>query len=108
MYNSTHGLCFVDSSFPHYVACMFKSEVRVCISKEECNVGLDVEALGIYFNFTYASTQLMNGKMPWRGGREKDFELMQILRETMTTPSSVVPDAYACKCCFMTYIQNVQ
>lgn len=36
----------------------------------------NVEALDIYFNLTYASTQLMNGKVPSRGGREKDFELL--------------------------------
>ena len=36
----------------------------------------------------------MNEYLPWRGGREKDLESMQILIEILTTPASVVLDAY--------------
>lgn len=39
---------------------------------------VDAEALDVYFNLTFVRTQLMNGKVPWRGAREKEFELMQI------------------------------
>jgi hypothetical protein len=62
--------------------------------KKNANTEVDVEALDVFFNLTSASTRLMNGKVPWRGGREKDSELMQILIEALTTPASVVLDAY--------------
>jgi hypothetical protein len=63
--------------------------------KKNVNTEVDVEALDVFFNFTSASTQLMNGKVPWRGGRKKDLESMQILIEALTTPASIVLDAYA-------------
>lgn len=71
-------------------------------------VDLDVEALDVYFNLTFASTQLMNGKVPWGGGRENDYELMQILMEVLTTPLFVILDVYIFINWFMIYIQNVQ
>ena len=54
---------------------------------------VDVEALNMYFNLAWASTQLMNGKVPWRGDWEKDSASMQILIEALTTHASVVFDA---------------
>ena len=48
-----------------------------------------MEALNEYFNLTSVSTQLMKEKVPWRGGREKDYESMQILIEALRTPSFV-------------------
>ena len=54
-----------------------------------------MEALNEYFNLTSVSTQLMKEKVPWRGGREKDYESMQILIEALRTPSFVALDAYA-------------
>ena len=59
---------------------------------------MDVEALDVYCNITSANTQLMNGKVSWRGGREKDSESMQILIEALTIPALVVLDAYASTC----------
>lgn len=44
-----------------------------------------MEALDVYFNITSTSMQLMYGKIPWRGGREKDSKSMQILIEASTT-----------------------
>ena len=38
-----------------------------------------MKAMGVYFNFTYASTQLMDGKVPWGVGREKRLKLIQIV-----------------------------
>jgi hypothetical protein len=55
---------------------------------------VNVEALDVYFNLKLVSTQLINGEVPWRGGREKDFKSMQICIEASTT-ASVVFDAYA-------------
>jgi hypothetical protein len=46
----------------------------------------------VYFNLTLASMQLMNKKGQWRGDREKDCKVMQILIEALTTPTSVVLD----------------
>jgi hypothetical protein len=44
--------------------------------KKNANIEVDVEALDVFINLTLASTQLMNGKVPWRGGTEKDSESM--------------------------------
>lgn len=55
---------------------------------------VDVEAMDLYFNLMTVITQLIKGKMPWRGGREKDYELMYILIEALITLSYVVLDAY--------------
>ena len=38
----------------------------------------------------------MKGKVPWRGGREKDSKSMEILIEVLTTPTYVILDAYTC------------
>lgn len=66
------SLCFTDLLFPHHVVCPFKSKVRIFISKEGRMSDLDVEALDVYFNLTFPSTQLMNREVP----RSKDFESM--------------------------------
>lgn len=57
---------------------------------------VDVEALDVYFNMTLATMKLMNGKVTWRGGKEKDFESMQILIEALTTLGSIVLDDIVC------------
>jgi hypothetical protein len=75
--------------------------------KKNANTEVDVEALDVFFNLTSASTQLMNGKVPWRGGREKDSESMQILIEALTTPASVVLDAYASTGWFISYSKDL-
>jgi hypothetical protein len=63
--------------------------------KKNANSEVDVEALDVFFNLTLVSTQLMNWKMPWRGGTKKDSELMQILIKALTTSTLVFLDAYA-------------
>jgi hypothetical protein len=50
-----------------------------------------------------ASIDLVNGKVPWRDGREKDFKSIQILIEALRAPSFVVLDAYTSTSWFMTY-----
>lgn len=59
---------------------------------------VDVEALYMYFNLTSTNTQLLNGKVPWRGGRTKDSQYLQILTEALTTFAYTVLDAYASTC----------
>ena len=53
---------------------------------------LDVNALDVYFNLTYAITQLMNKIVPWKGARERDLESMQISIKALISPSYVVLD----------------
>ena len=62
-----------------------------------------MEALDVFFNLTSASIQLMNGRVSWRGGREKDSESMQILIEALATSEVVVLDAYASTGRFISY-----
>ena len=96
-------LWFIDLSFSHRVVSSIYSQVGVCFSKRNANTKVDVKALDVFFNLTSASTQLMNGKVPWRSGREKDSESIQILIEALTTPTSIVLDAYASTCRFISY-----
>jgi hypothetical protein len=53
---------------------------------------VDIGALDVCF---YLILRFTNEKVPWRGGREKDSKLMQILIEALTTHGFVVLDAYA-------------
>jgi hypothetical protein len=53
---------------------------------------VDIGALDVCF---YLISRFTNEKVPWRGGREKDSKLMQILIEALTTHGFVVLDAYA-------------
>jgi len=62
------------------------------------NVGIDLEEDDLLHNFTTSSSQLMNGDIPWRGAREKDPKLLQILLEVSTFPSDVVLDYNAFTC----------
>ena len=48
----------------------------------------------MYFNMTSTSMQLMNGKVPCKGGREKESKSMQILIEALITLGPIVLDAY--------------
>lgn len=54
--------------------------------------GIDLEADDLLHNFTTSKTQLMNGSIPWRGAREKDPCLLQILIEASSDPGDVVLD----------------
>jgi hypothetical protein len=55
---------------------------------------VEVEALDMYFNMTSTSMRLMTGKVPYKGGREKESKSMQILIEALITLGLVVLDAY--------------
>jgi hypothetical protein len=45
-------------------------------------VGIDVAVDDIFFNLVTKDTQLMRGSTPWRGGKEKDPLLLQLLIES--------------------------
>jgi hypothetical protein len=47
-------------------------------------VGIDVAVDDAFFNLVMKDTQLMRGNTPWRGGREKDPVLFQLLIESTT------------------------
>jgi hypothetical protein len=47
-------------------------------------VGIDVAVDDVLFNMVTKDTQLMRGSTPWRGGREKDPLLLQLLIESTT------------------------
>ena len=59
------------------------------------STGFNVLKDDVLLNLTTMETQLMHGTTPWRGGREKDPLLLQILIEALTNPSGVVLDATA-------------
>jgi hypothetical protein len=48
------------------------------------SVGIDVAVDDVFFNLVTRDTQLMRGSSPWRGGREKDPVLLQLLIESTT------------------------
>jgi hypothetical protein len=48
------------------------------------SVGIDVAVDDVLFNPMTKDTQLMRGSTPWKGGREKDPLLLQVLIESTT------------------------
>jgi hypothetical protein len=48
------------------------------------SVGIDVAIDDVLFNLMTKDSQLMRGSTPWRGGREKDPLLLQLLIESTT------------------------
>jgi hypothetical protein len=54
--------------------------------------GIDVGGDDILQNFTTKELQMMNGTMPWRGPRERDPLLLQMLIEAASQPSDLVLD----------------
>ena len=67
---------------------------------------VNVKALDVYFNLTLKSMQVMNGKMPWRGGTEEDSKSMQMLIEVWTTHAYVILDVYGCTCWLVIYSKD--
>jgi hypothetical protein len=57
--------------------------------------GLDVANDDVLFNLVTKDSQLMNGSIPWRGGREKDPLLLQLLIESTTSLGDTVLDCTA-------------
>jgi hypothetical protein len=58
-------------------------------------VGIDVAVDDVIFNLVMKDTQLMRGSIPWRGGREKDPVLLQLLIESTTEVGDIVLDCTA-------------
>jgi hypothetical protein len=56
------------------------------------SVGIDIAIDDVLFNLVTKDTQLMRGNTPWRGGREKDPVLLQLLIEFTTQVSDIVLD----------------
>jgi hypothetical protein len=59
------------------------------------SVGIDVSTDDVLHNFVTKDSQLMNGSTPWRGSREKDPLLMQLLIESTTCMGDLVMDCTA-------------
>jgi hypothetical protein len=59
------------------------------------SVGIDVAVDDVLFNLVTRDTQLMRGSTPWRGGREKDPVLLQLLIESTMQVSDIVLDCTA-------------
>jgi hypothetical protein len=59
------------------------------------SVGIDVAVDDVLFNLVTKDTQLIRGSTPWRGGREKDPLLLQLLIESTTHVGDIVFDCTA-------------
>jgi hypothetical protein len=59
------------------------------------SVGIDVAVDDVLFNLVTKDSQLMRGSTPWRGGREKDPLLLQLLIESTTQVGDIVLDCTA-------------
>jgi hypothetical protein len=56
------------------------------------SVGIDVAVDDVLFNLVTKDTQLMRGNTPWKGSREKDPVLLQLLIESTTQVGDIVLD----------------
>jgi hypothetical protein len=56
------------------------------------SVGIDVAVDDVLFNLVTKDTQLMRGSTPWKGGREKDPILLQLLIESTMQVGDIVLD----------------
>jgi hypothetical protein len=59
------------------------------------SVGIDIVIDDVLFNLVTKDTQLMRGSTPWRGSREKDPVLFQLLIESTTQVGDIVLDCTA-------------
>jgi hypothetical protein len=59
------------------------------------SVGNDVAVDDVLFNLVTKDTQFMRGNTSWRGGREKDPLLLQLLIESTTNVGNIVLDCTA-------------
>jgi hypothetical protein len=58
-------------------------------------VSIDIAVDDVFFNLVTKDTQLMRGNTPWRGCREKDLLLLQLLIESTTHVGDIVLDCTA-------------
>ena len=59
------------------------------------SIGINVATDDVLLNLVTKDTQLMRGSTPWRGGREKDPILLQMLIESTTQTGDIVLDCTA-------------
>ena len=59
------------------------------------SIGINVAADDVLLNLVTKDTQLMRGSTPWRGGREKDPILIQMLIESTMQIGDIVLDCTA-------------
>ena len=59
------------------------------------SISINVAADDVLLNLVTKDTQLMRGSTPWRGGREKDPILLQMLIESTTQIGDIVLDCTA-------------
>ena len=59
------------------------------------SIGINVAVDNVLFNLMTKDTQLMRGTIPWRGGRDKDPILLQMLIESTTQFGDIVFDCTA-------------
>jgi hypothetical protein len=59
------------------------------------SVGINVAIDDVLFNLVTKDTQLMRGSTSWRGGREKDPILLQLLIESTMHVGNIVLDCTA-------------
>jgi hypothetical protein len=59
------------------------------------SVGIDIAVDDVLFNLVTKDNQLMRDSTPWRGGREKDPFLLQLLIESTTEVGDIVLDCTA-------------
>jgi hypothetical protein len=71
--------------------------------QELLNYDIDVGRDDVLHNLVTKDTQLMNGTFPWRGSREKDPLLLQMLIEATTSPGDIVMDCSASIGSIMTF-----
>jgi hypothetical protein len=71
------------------------STFSIRLMAELDSVGIDVAVDDVLFNLVIKDTQLMRGSTPWRGIREKDPVLHQLLIESTTQVDDIVLDCTA-------------
>jgi hypothetical protein len=73
------------------------------------NAGIDLYEDDLLHNFVTKDSQLMNGAIPWRGSKEKDPLLLQMLIEACIDVGDIVVDCTMARgdslsLCFMIFI----
>ena len=85
----------VDLEILHSTSCEELSRgtsLHHSILPELVSIGINIAADDVLLNLVTKDTQLMRGPTPWRGGREKDPILLQMLIESITHAGDIVFD----------------
>ena len=76
------------------------STLSVYEGEDYLKLGFSLEKDSFLHNFTDEESQLMkDGKVPWRGAREKSMEFLSIVIQTLTRKHDIVMD-WQCGTCF--------